>query len=178
MKTQGIHKLHFMAQAGMIAAIYAVLTYAAAAMNLAYGAVQFRFSEALTLLPVMTPAAIPGLAIGCFLANLASPLGPVDWVFGTAASLMAAVLSYLARNLRIKSLPVLSMFFPVLCNAVIIGLEIVWVGVMDSGTAAWAEFLPTAISVGAGELAVCAVLGLPLTALLERSGTAKKIFCC
>ena len=64
MKTEQNRRLHFLVQAGMIAAIYAVLTYAAAAANLAYGAVQFRFSEALTVLPVFTPAAIPGLALG------------------------------------------------------------------------------------------------------------------
>ena len=83
--------VRFLTQAAMIAALYAVLTYAAAAVNLAYGAVQFRFSETLTVLPVFTPAAIPGLAVGCFLANLGSPLGLVDWIFGTGATLLAAV---------------------------------------------------------------------------------------
>ena len=63
-------KVRFLAQGAVIAALYAVLTYLAAAMNLAYGPVQFRFSEALTVLPVFTPAAIPGLALGCFLSNL------------------------------------------------------------------------------------------------------------
>ena len=81
-----VSKVRFLAQGAVIAALYAVLTYLAAAMNLAYGPVQFRFSEALTVLPVFTPAAIPGLALGCFLSNLASPLGIVDWVFGTAAT--------------------------------------------------------------------------------------------
>ena len=161
MKTEQNRRLHFLVQAGMIAAIYAVLTYAAAAANLAYGAVQFRFSEALTVLPVFTPAAIPGLALGCFLSNLASPLGPVDWVFGTAATLLAAALSYLTRRVRLAGLPVLPLCFPVLCNAVI---------------AAWAAFLPTALSVGAGELVVCAALGLPLAAALERTGAATRMF--
>lgn len=74
-------KVRFLALSAVIAALYAVLTYAAAAMNLAFGAVQFRFSEALTVLPAFTPAAIPGLAVGCLISNLASPLGVVDWVF-------------------------------------------------------------------------------------------------
>lgn len=176
MKTEQNRRLHFLVQAGMIAAIYAVLTYAAAAANLAYGAVQFRFSEALTVLPVFTPAAIPGLALGCFLSNLASPLGPVDWVFGTAATLLAAALSYLTRRVRLAGLPVLPLCFPVLCNAVIVGLETAWLGVLDAGSAAWAAFLPTALSVGAGELVVCAALGLPLAAALERTGAATRIF--
>lgn len=65
--------LLYLAQAGMIAAIYAALTYLAMALNLAYGSIQFRFSEALTILPIFTPAAVPGLAIGCLIGNLASP---------------------------------------------------------------------------------------------------------
>ena len=64
--------LLYLAQAGMIAAIYAALTYLAMALNLAYGSIQFRFSEALTILPIFTPAAVPGLAIGCLIGNLAS----------------------------------------------------------------------------------------------------------
>lgn len=84
-------KVRFLALSAVIAALYAVLTYAAAAMNLAFGAVQFRFSEALTVLPAFTPAAIPGLAVGCLISNLASPLGVVDWVFGTLATLLAGI---------------------------------------------------------------------------------------
>ena len=84
--------LLYLAQAGMIAAIYAALTYLAMALNLAYGSIQFRFSEALTILPIFTPAAVPGLAIGCLIGNLASPY-PLDLVFGTAASLIAALLT-------------------------------------------------------------------------------------
>ena len=67
-------KVRFLALGAVIAALYAVLTYVAAAVNLAYGPVQFRFSEALTVLPVFTPAAIPGLTLGCVIANLGSPL--------------------------------------------------------------------------------------------------------
>ena len=78
-------KVRFLALGAVIAALYAVLTYVAAAVNLAYGPVQFRFSEALTVLPVFTPAAIPGLTLGCVIANLGSPLGVVDWVFGPLA---------------------------------------------------------------------------------------------
>ena len=107
-------KVRFLALSAVIAALYAVLTYAAAAMNLAFGAVQFRFSEALTVLPAFTPAAIPGLAVGCLISNLASPLGVVDWVFGTLATLLAGIFSYLVRNIRWKEIPVLAPLPPVI----------------------------------------------------------------
>lgn len=96
------NKVRFLALSAVIAALYAVLTYAAAAVNLAYGPFQFRFSEALTVLPAFTPAAIPGLAVGCLLSNLASPLGIVDWVFGTLATLLAACCTYMLRNVKWK----------------------------------------------------------------------------
>lgn len=116
-------KVRFLALSAVIAALYAVLTYAAAAMNLAFGAVQFRFSEALTVLPAFTPAAIPGLAVGCLISNLASPLGVVDWVFGTLATLLAGIFSYLVRNIRWKEIPVLAPLPPVIFNALIVALK-------------------------------------------------------
>ena len=168
-------KVLFLVQSAAIAAIYTVLTYIAAAMNLAYNAVQFRFSEALTILPVFTPAAIPGLTLGCFLSNLASPLGPIDWICGSVATLLAAVAGYLARNVRIAGLPMVSALCPVLANALIIGLEIGWLAVPGGGMEA---FLSGALSVGIGELVVVAVLGLPLAASLERTGASRRIFSC
>ena len=170
-------KVLFLVQSAAIAAIYTVLTYIAAAMNLAYNAVQFRFSEALTILPVFTPAAIPGLTLGCFLSNLASPLGPIDWICGSAATLLAAVAGYLARNVRIAGLPMVSALCPVLANALIIGLEIGWLAVPGGGMDLVA-FLSGALSVGIGELVVVAVLGLPLAASLERTGASRRIFSC
>ena len=74
-------------QGALIAAVYAALTYAVAPLS--FGATQFRISEALTILPVFTPAAIPGLAIGCVIANIGSPFGPIDIVLGTLATLLS-----------------------------------------------------------------------------------------
>ena len=128
-------KVRFLALSAVIAALYAVLTYAAAAMNLAFGAVQFRFSEALTVLPAFTPAAIPGLAVGCLISNLASPLGVVDWVFGTLATLLAGIFSYLVRNIRWKEIPVLAPLPPVIFNALIVGFEVACLA--DNGTFAF-----------------------------------------
>lgn len=162
--------VRFLALAGVIAAMYAVLTYAAAAVNLAYGEVQFRFSEALTVLPVFTPAAIPGLTIGCFLSNLASPLGIVDWVFGSLATLLAALWTRALRKVELKGVPWLAPLPPVLCNAVIIGLEIACLsdaGGFGFANFSWAAFGGAALSVGLGELVVCYVLGVPLILALK-----------
>ena len=100
---------------GVIAATYAALTLAASALNLAYGPVQFRFSEALTILPFLFPGTWPGLFIGCLVANLLSPYGLVDIVCGSLATLLAALWTAKVKNKWIAPLP------PVICNMVIIG---------------------------------------------------------
>lgn len=166
-------RVWILAQSALIAAFYTVLTLLAATLNLAYGPVQFRFSEALTILPVFTPAAIPGLAVGCLLANLWSGYGAADMIFGTLATLLAAAATRAVRNIRWKNLPVLAPVPPVLCNAVIIGLLITF---SSPGGFLWPVFLGNALSIGAGELIVCFGLGLPLSAALERTGTAEKMF--
>ncbi len=84
-------KTAYLTKAALIAAVYAALTYAAAAAGLAYGEVQFRFSEALTVLPLFCPAAIPGLTVGCLVSNITSTINPVDMVVGTLATLCAAL---------------------------------------------------------------------------------------
>ena len=106
-------KTTFVVQSAVIAALYAGLTYAAGMMNLAYGSIQFRFSEALTILACLSPTAIPGLTIGCFLGNITSPYGIIDIICGTVATLLAAVLSYKTRNIKFKDLPLVSALFPV-----------------------------------------------------------------
>lgn len=173
--------VRFLTQAAMIAALYAVLTYAAAAVNLAYGAVQFRFSEALTVLPVFTPAAIPGLAVGCFLANLGSPLGLVDWIFGTGATLLAAVGTWMARKIQVKGVPVLAPLPPVIANVVLVGFELSCLssaGTFALGNFTWAAFGASALSVGIGELVICYALGLPLLLALRKTGASQRLFSC
>lgn len=172
MKNQG-KSVQFLTQGAMIAAIYTVLTLLAAAVNLAYGPVQFRFSEALTILPIFTPAAIPGLAVGCLISNIFSGYGVADMVFGTSATLLAALVTRLLRNVRFRNIPWLAPLPPVLFNAVIVGLEIV---VLSPEGFNWIGFLSAALSVGAGELVICYVLGLPLAVALEKSGASEKVF--
>lgn len=154
----------FYVQAALIAAIYAVLTYAAAPLS--FGAQQIRIAEALTVLPVLTPAAVPGLAVGCIISNIGSPYGIADIILGTAATLLAALCSRAARNIRLKNLPFLSLIFPVIFNAMFIGLEITWF--LPEGLS-FLGFLASAGSIAAGEAISCCALGLPLYLALAKT---------
>lgn len=163
----------YITEAAIIAALYAGLTYFASVFGIAYGNVQFRFSEALTVLACFTPAAIPGLTIGCFIGNLGSPFGIMDIILGTLATFLAAYFTYVTRTLGGKLNYILAPLFSTLFNAVIIGIEI---AVFLPEGLTWAGFAISALQVGAGELAVCCVLGIPLRILLNKSGAAKRIF--
>lgn len=165
-------KTVFVVEAAVIAALYAGLTYAAGLLNLAYGGIQFRFSEALTILAALSPAAIPGLTIGCFLGNITSPYGLVDIVCGTLATLIAAVLSYWTRKVKFKDLPLLSAIFPVITNAIIIGLEIVLF--MPEGFKMQA-FLITAGQIAIGQLVICYGLGIPLYKVIKKTNLDKNL---
>ena len=134
---------------GVIAALYVVLTMLAAALGLASGAIQIRLSEALTILPVFTAAAVPGLAVGCVLANLITGCAAWDVVFGSLTTLLGAVGTRL-----LKKKPLLAWIPPVISNMAIVPIVLMKVyGVED----AW-WFL--ALTVGAGELISCGLLGL------------------
>lgn len=177
--SKNYQKTLFLVQTAAIAALYAALTYAAAAFNLAYGPVQFRFSEALTVLPVFTPAAVPGLALGCFLSNLASPLGAADWVFGTSATLLAAICTRAVRKITCKGVPVLAPLMPVLFNTFIIGFEIACLtdtGNFGFGNFTWAALFAGGVCVGIGELVVCYALGIPLTLAIRKSKLEDRLF--
>lgn len=153
-------KILHLVHGAMIAALYAAATYLCSVFAIAYGPVQFRLSEALTVLSVFTPAAVPGLTIGCIIANLASPYGIWDIVFGSLATLLAAVTARKFRHIKIKGLPLLSILMPVIFNAVIVGTEISLLTPAESSKLA--VFAVSALEVGAGELAVCLLGGIPL----------------
>lgn len=141
-------KVLFVAQAALIAAIYVVLTYFISAFHLASGAIQIRISEALTVLPMFTPAAIPGLAIGCFLSNLLTGGLPMDVIFGSLATLIGAVGSYLVRKHKwLVPLP------PVLANVIIVPYVLAYV----YGAEGTIPFFM--VTVGIGEVISCYVLG-------------------
>ena len=145
-----------LAIAGMIAALYVALTYVANLAGLASGAIQVRLSEALTILPVFTAAAIPGLTVGCVLANLLTGCAAWDVVFGSLATLIGAVGTRL-----LKDKPLLAWIPPVISNMAIVPIILIKVyGVPD----AW-WFL--VLTVGAGEVIACGLLGLLLWRALK-----------
>ena len=143
---------------GAIAALYIVLTMLANAFGLASGVIQVRLSEALTILPCFTAAAVPGLAVGCVLANLITGCALWDVVFGSIATLIGAIGT---RLLRKK--PLLAWIPPVLSNAIIVPFVLQQVyGVPD----AWWYLM---LTVGAGEVIACGVLGLLLYKSLSKT---------
>lgn len=167
----------YIVQAAVIAALYATLTILQNTLlpGTASAAIQFRVAEVLTILAVFTPAAIPGLTVGCIIANISSlsVLGPYDMIFGSLASLIAAVLMYLLRNKRLFKLPVAAALMPALANGILVGFEIEFFFV--EGGFHFGDFLLQGGCVALGELGVLFVLGLPLARLIEKQGFDKKL---
>lgn len=155
-----------LARAAVIAAAYAALAWASNLFGLAFGPVQFRLSEALCVLPYRERrTAVPGLVVGCLLANLLSPYGLLDLTVGTLATLLAAVWSGRSRSAWLAALP------PVVCNAVLVGAMLAWESTGFSAAFA-GLFAYNALTVGLGEAAVCLLLGVPLLRALEKHSIA------
>lgn len=152
----------FIAQSGIIAAMYIVLTFVA--QPISFGAVQVRISEALCVLPVFTMSALPGLAVGCFLANLLSGATMADVLFGSLATLLGTVGTYILRERRpYHLLP------PIICNAIIVPLVLIYA----YGTAIAYPLL--VISIAAGEIVGVGVLGSMLQVMIERHGLLTRL---
>lgn len=160
----------YITQAAVIAALYVALTYVSNALGLAYNSVQFRLSEILTVLPVFTPAAIPGLTLGCIIANISSPFGIIDIVCGSSATLAAALVSYALRNVTFKGIPVLSTVPPVLFNAVIIGLEIWFL----EGKKAELFFV-YALQIAVEQAVMCIAAGIPFIQAVRKTGVFNRV---
>ena len=152
-----------LARAAMIAALYTTLTLLLSPLS--YGAVQFRAAEALTVLPFLMPEAVWGLTIGCFLSNLLGGAHYLDVIFGTLATLSAALLTMRCRNKLLAIVP------PVLINAVVVGAVITYT---SAPAAFWVTFPAIMGSVGLGQAGVCVALGLPLLFGLEKLLTKVK----
>lgn len=150
-------RVTFITQAAMIAAIYVVLTMFVSALNLASGAIQIRISEALTVLPAFTPAAIPGLFVGCLISNLISGCLPLDVVFGSLATLLGACGSFLLRKWK-WAVPVP----PILSNVLIVPLILTYVYHIPGGIP---YFM---ITVGIGQIISCGVLGMIIYNILAK----------
>ena len=141
--------------AAMIAALYLALTLLF--QPISFGAVQFRISEAMTLLPAIFPEATIGLTLGCFLSNFLAGANVYDVVFGTLATLLAALISWRVgkKKLWYAAIP------PVVCNGVIVGLVLTYAYQIP---ALWMNML----TVAAGEAVVCFALGVPLVRFLNK----------
>ena len=146
----------FTVQGAMIAALYVVLTFAFAPFS--FGEVQMRISEALTILPVFTPAAVPGLFVGCLLGNLLGGAALPDIIFGSIATLLGAIGTRALRNANKFLAPVP----PIIANALIVPFILKY---------AYGVPLPIPfmmLTVGAGEVVSCGVFGMILYFALDK----------
>lgn len=139
--------------AAVVAALYAVMGYFGGVFGLTFGPVQFRFAEALTVLPFLYPATAPGLAIGCLITNLLSPYGPVDVIFGTLATAIAAWLTMKMPKWYLAALP------PILVNLVILTPMWAWAEVGAFNQAFLMSLGWNAATFVLTESVVCYVLG-------------------
>ena len=166
-----MNRSRFLTQAAIIAALYAALTHLQNLLlpGTASMAIQFRASEALCVLAFFTPAAIPGLTLGCLLFNLTSGMAlPLDFLLGSLASGTAAAVMRQTRNLKIGRLPLLGLIMPALTNALLVGWELtVYIG---------GGFFLNALYVALGELGVLFTLGIMLYLALEKPRIKAQIF--
>ena len=149
----------FVTQAAVIAAMYVVLTFVSSSMGLASGEIQIRLSEMLVILPAFTPAAIPGLFLGCLLSNLLTGCTVIDIVFGSLATLVAAILSYQLRN---HKYPLLVTVPPVVASMIVVPFILKF---------SYGVPLPIPVmmaTVGIGEVISCVVLGSVLYFALDK----------
>lgn len=149
-------RTHNLAQGALIAALYTVLTLASSALGLASGVIQVRLSEAMTILPIFTPAAVPGLCVGCFISNIITGCAPMDVVCGTLATLIGALLTARLANYKVlASLP------PIIANSLIIPWILTLVYNFEGSV------LYFTVTVFAGELVAAGILGQVLRRALE-----------
>lgn len=177
-RTSSPISLTVLVQAAMIAAVYVVLTLLANALGLANYVIQVRFSEALTILPFFTPAAIPGLFAGCILSNMLTGCMPLDIVFGSLATLLGALGTYTVGKIsrraafqgkktqappkKFSVYPLLAPLPPIISNTLIVPFILAYVYQFEGSVP---YFM---LTVGAGEIISCGLLGLILLYSLEK----------
>lgn len=164
-KSNNKSKIRFICYAAAIAALYVVLTWLSSVFGLSSGVIQCRISEALCVLVYFTPAAIPGLTIGCLISNIMTGAVVWDVIFGTLATLIGAIVGYLIRKCKwLVPMPT------VVANTVIVPFVLRYAyGAPD---AMWFMIL----TVGAGEVISAWILGYVLLFPLEKLNKHKKIF--
>lgn len=161
----------YLVYAAITAALYAVLTHM---QNLlvpgsATWAIQMRLSEALCVLSFFTPAAVPGLTVGCLVFNLTYAAAlPLDFLVGSLATLLAAQAMWMLRNVTVKGYPILGMLMPALTNAILVGWELnVYIG---------GGFVINAVYVALGEAAVLLIFGTALYYAMKHRGLDTRLF--
>ncbi len=164
-------KSRFLAYGALIGALYVALTHLQNTLipGSATWAIQFRASEALCVLALFTPAAIPGLTLGCLLFNLSfAGALPLDFLVGSLATCLATAGMYILRKLTVRGYPLLAMLLPAVSNAFLVGWELsVYIG---------GVFWLNALYVAIGELAVLLTLGTALYYALRNRGLDKRLF--
>ena len=164
-------KTRFLVHGALIAAMYAALTHLQNLLipDSAMWAIQFRASEALCVLAFFTPAAIPGLALGCLVFNISSAAAlPLDFLVGSLASLLAAVSMWMTRRVTVKGIPLPGFFMPALWNALLVGWELT----AYIGGGFWLNALYVAI----GEAAVLLTLGMLLYCAMRKRHLDTRLF--
>lgn len=163
--------IRFLTHAAILAALYVALTHTQNMLlpGSASWAIQFRVSEALCVLDFFTPAAIPGLTIGCLVFNVTSGIAlPLDFLVGSAASFLSAMFMWLTRRVAIKGYPLLGLLLPALFNALLVGWELaVYIG---------GGFWLNAAYVAIGEAAVLLTLGSALYYALQKRHLGERLF--
>ncbi len=152
-------KVRLITQAGVVAALYTALTYLSSVMGLSSGAIQCRFSEALCVLPVFMPAAVPGLFVGCIISNMIAGAVVLDVVFGSVATLIGAVLTRVVYK-KTKNM-FFSLLMPVLTNTLIVP----WVIKIAYGSPDAATYIMLTVCIG--EIISCVILGMLLYKLIK-----------
>lgn len=174
-KNNRIRKMtHYLTRAGIVGALYAVITLAI--YPFAFGPLQIRISEALTVLPFFMPEAVLGLFIGCIVSNFFSTnIVILDVIFGSLATLLAAILTYFCSKLG-KNGKWLAPLPPVVINAIVIALVIALSTTSAGEGSFYTVLLYNMATVGVGQLIACYGLGIPLSFMLEKIKNRFKIF--
>jgi len=167
--------------AAFIAALYATLTLAIAPLG--YGPVQFRVAEALTVLPFFSSFSVLGLTLGCLISNIISPYGILDLIFGSFATLVAAIITYKIGKSNLKFKLYLAPLPAVIVNGIVIGLLInlslpskpILTSLLGISLNTKA-LIPTMLLIAVEELIPCYLIGLPLLLLIKKNPTLKKLF--
>ena len=164
-------QIRFVVFNGIVAALYVVFT--APFANIAYGPIQVRIAEVMAIFPIFSWGMIPGVTLGCFIANLINPgnLGPVDVIGGSLATLIAGILSYFIgkKNKWLGLIP------PIAVNGLIVGGYLPFL-LVDSGSSVTLQaVLLSMLSVAGSEAVLLLVLGIPLMLVMEKTGLKKRL---